>query len=93
MKACQLTIHNTGQQSQVRARACAVCVAHTKDLMENLRRLTKNLTNALPKSRKKEIIARTEIVANGLLSITEHAEYISSVAKELANLPPDHRSR
>lgn len=74
-----------GHQVQVSAHACDVCIAHTKDLMENLRKLTKNLAHAFPKSHQKEAIAGTEPVEDKQRSITEYAESISDMTKQLAS--------
>jgi hypothetical protein len=76
---------NSGYQVHVSANACEVCIAHTKDLVENLRKLTENLAHAFPKSHQKEAIAGTEPVEDKHLSVTEYAEYLSDMTKQLAS--------
>jgi hypothetical protein len=75
---------DSGFATDLRMHASAVCAAHARDLLENIRKLSKNLVYAFPKSDHKEPVAKTESIKKEKLSVLAQAEDISGAAKELA---------
>jgi hypothetical protein len=75
---------DSGFTADLRMHASVVCAAHARDLLENVRKLSKNLAYALPKSDQKNPVVKTESVRMEKLSVREQAEDIAGTAKELA---------
>jgi hypothetical protein len=80
------TALNSGFPVELRMRASTVCAVHAKDLLENIRKLDKNLTHAIPKSSQVNASAKTESIEKEKLSILEQAEHVSGMTNESAKL-------